>query len=100
MKRLFKATAKGLALKQQISKARKKLELDRIKVIDSFKKDFKAKFPQCDFETNDLEAARKFELLHNTEIEEEEIEDCEEEYEECGCSDWGCPCGGNKKGSL
>ena len=53
-----------------------------------------------DLVTNDLEGAKQFELLHNTEIEETDCEEENEDEDECNCSDWGCPCGGNKYGSL
>lgn len=32
--------------------------------------------------------------------ENQDLLEEEAEYEECGCSDRGCPCGGNKKGWL
>jgi hypothetical protein len=58
-----------------------------------------------DYYTNDVEGAEGFERYHNSDDNYDNDRDYDEQHDEdseddCNCSDPGCPCGGNKIGSV
>jgi hypothetical protein len=61
--------------------------------------------PKNDLQTNTVDGAEAFERGREMQEPEDldEIDkdvDCEQDEDECNCSDPGCPCGGFKWGTL
>ena len=63
-----------------------------------------------DYHTTTVDGAAGFEKYHHepeddgtptlAELEAEERQIDDEDYDDCGCSDPGCPCSGSKSGRL